>query len=77
MIEENITEAMMKVAAKRGKYGATREDFFSTIKGVAYGELQNLVEEMAKEGYITLDWVGSYDFVVKVTPKGMELLQNT
>ena len=77
MTEKNITETMLEVAQKRGKYGATRDDFFKEIRGVAYNELKLKAQELEQEGYIKIDWIDSFDFVITVTPKGMELLNNT
>lgn len=77
MIEEEITESILKIASKTGMYGASRDDILRAMDGVAYSELEKLAQEMEQKGYITLEWVGVCDFVMTVTPKGKELLANT
>jgi hypothetical protein len=71
----NIEETMLRIAAKRGNIGASRDDLFKELKaGIAYEELERLIQELEQKGYVTIDWLGTYDFVVTITPQGLSLL---
>ena len=71
---EGVYEKMLRVAAKRGLIGASRDDLFRVLKGVAYSELEELIDELERKGYITVEWVGFADFVITVTPDGLRYL---
>jgi hypothetical protein len=71
---ENVYEKMLRVAARRGLIGASRDDLFKILKGVAYSELEELIDELESKGYITVEWVGFADFVITVTPEGLRYL---
>jgi hypothetical protein len=73
-INESISETMLRLVAKRGNIGASRDDLFNELKGIAYDELEQLITELEQGGYITVQWLGSYDFVVTITPEGLECL---
>lgn len=71
---EGMYEKMLRVAAKRGLIGASRDDLFKVLKGVAYSELEELIDELERKGYVTVEWVGFADFVITVTPEGLHYL---
>ncbi|UCF08492.1 MAG: hypothetical protein JSW28_02045 [Thermoplasmata archaeon] len=71
---ETIYLKMLKEAAKRGLIGASRDDLFRVLKGIRYSELEDLIAELERKGYITVEWVGFADFVITVTPDGLEYL---
>jgi hypothetical protein len=71
---ENVEEEMLRIAAKRGNIGASRDDLYKELKGIAYQELEEIVQELAQRGWITIDWLGTYDFVVTITQQGLEQL---
>lgn len=71
---ESAYDKMLKEAAKRGMIGASRDDLFRVLKGVAYSELEELIDELERKGYITVEWVGFADFVITVTPEGLRYL---
>jgi len=71
---KGLEESMLRLAAKRGNIGANRDDLFKELKGIAYGELEELAQELERKGYVTIDWLGTYDFVVTITPQGKEQL---
>lgn len=71
---ENVEEEMLRIAAKRGNIGASRDDLYKELKGIAYQELEEFVQELAQKGWITIDWLGTYDFVVTITQQGLEQL---
>ena len=71
---DSVYEKMLVEAAKKGLIGASRDDLFKVLKGVAYSELEELIDELECKGYITVEWVGFADFVVTVTPEGLQYL---
>ena len=73
-MDEDPWELMLKEVAKRGNIGASRDDLFKALRGIAYSDLEYLTEELEKRGYITLQWLGSYDFVATITEEGLDLL---
>ena len=74
---ENLEESMLELVAKRGNTGASRDDLFKGIKGVAYNELENQIDLLEKKGYISIQWLGSYDFVATITDLGKEQIRWT
>jgi hypothetical protein len=71
---ENVEEEMLRIAAKRGNIGASRDDLYKELKGIAYQELEEMVQELEQRGWVTIDWLGTYDFMVTITPQGLEQL---
>jgi hypothetical protein len=77
MLDDNITEAMLRIAAKRGLIGASRDELYKELGGIPYNELEKHIQELEQKGYITIDWLGWSDFVITVTREGKELLAET
>jgi hypothetical protein len=73
-MNEDPWELMLQEVAKRGNIGASRDDLFKALRGIAYGDLEYLIEELENRGYITIQWLGSYDFVATITDEGLDLL---
>lgn len=72
---ENPGEAMLRIAARRGNIGASRDDLFKALKGgIPYNKLEMIIQELEQHGFITVDWLGTYDFVITITPEGMAQL---
>ncbi len=71
---ENVEEEMLKIAARRGNIGASRDDLYKELRGIAYSDLEEMVQELERRGWLTIDWLGTYDFVVTITPQGLEQL---
>ncbi len=68
---ESPGETLLKIAARRGNIGASRDDLFRELKGgIPYNKLEWLVQELEQAGFITVDWLGTYDFVITITPEG-------
>jgi hypothetical protein len=74
---ENLEESMLELVAKRGNIGASRDDLFKGLKGVAYSEMEMQIEQLEKKGYIAIQWLGSYDFVATITDLGLQQIQWT
>jgi hypothetical protein len=73
-MEDEAWEVMLKMLARRGNIGASRDDLFKSLRGIAYSDLEYLVEIMENRGYISIQWLGSYDFVATITDDGLELI---
>ncbi len=73
-MEEEAWEVMLKMLARRGNIGASRDDLFKSLRGIAYSDLEYLIEVMEDRGYISIQWLGSYDFVATITDEGLELI---
>jgi len=69
---EDLTWKVLALAAKRGFMGASREDFFREIKGVAYNDLENAILSLEKDGLVSVEWTGPSKFLVCVTEKGSQ-----
>ena len=67
---EDLDWRVLSLTAKRGLIGATREDFFREIRGVAYEELERGILALEKEGYVSVEWVGESKFLITITDKG-------
>jgi hypothetical protein len=73
-MEDEAWELMLKMLARRGNIGASRDDLFKALHGIAYSDLEYLLEIMEQRGYISLQWLGSYDFVATITDDGLDLI---
>lgn len=73
-MEQEAWEVMLRELARRGSVGASRDDLFRTLKGIAYSDLEYILEIMEQRGYISMQWLGSYDFVAMITEQGLELV---
>ena len=67
---------VLNTAAKRGYFGASREDFFAEIRGVRYKELEQAVKILEKNGYVEIEWTGPNKFVVNITEKGNDMVRS-
>lgn len=74
IMKDEPWEIMLRELAKKGSMGASRDDLFKTLRGIAYGDLEYLLEKLELRGYITVQWLGSYDFVANITQEGLELI---
>lgn len=67
---------VLNTAAKRGYFGASREDFFAHIRGVRYKELEEAVKTLEQKGFVEIEWTGPNKFVVNITEKGSETVKS-
>ena len=68
---------LLEVAARTRWMGATRKDFFSSLKGIGYPQLEKGIVHLANEGLLELDWLSREDFVARITPEGQKRLELT
>lgn len=73
-MEDEPWELMLHELAKRGNIGASRDDLFKALRGIAYGDLEYIIEKLEQRGYIAIQWLGSYDFVANITEKGLDII---
>ena len=73
-MEDEPWELMLQELARRGNIGASRDDLFKSLRGIAYGDLEYLIEKLEQRGYITVQWLGSYDFVANITEEGLDII---
>jgi len=67
---DEIAWRVLNLVAKRGYIGATREDFFREIRGVAYEDLEKGVLALEKEGFVAVEWLSDSKFLVTITDRG-------
>ncbi|MFQ6060440.1 MAG: hypothetical protein ACE5KV_03965 [Thermoplasmata archaeon] len=65
---------ILSVVARRGYLGASREDFFTEIRGVQYKALEDGLKALEEDGNIEIEWTGPNKFIVTITPQGSQLI---
>lgn len=70
---EELDWKVLSLTAKRGLIGASREDFFREVRGAKYEDLEDAVQRLEQEGYVTTEWTGPNRFILTVTEKGSQL----
>lgn len=72
-------EAVMKkeweildTIVKRGKLGASKEYFFTTMKGIAFDTLRSYVDRLEEKGYLRVTWNDATSFIAFATEAGVE-----
>ncbi|UCD92632.1 MAG: hypothetical protein JSV43_01535 [Methanobacteriota archaeon] len=65
---------VLSVVARRGYLGASREDFFSEIRGVQYKALEQELRALEGEGHINIEWTGPNKFIVTITEQGNQIV---
>ncbi len=66
-IEDRILEAL----SLRGFLGLSRNDFLQRFRGLSYDELKAVLDRLERQIFIQINWRGSADFTVLITPKGL------
>ncbi len=65
----------MNMVAKRGHIGATREDFFTEIRGLVYEDLEESILSLEREGFIKIEWMGPNKFLILISEKGSQIVK--
>ena len=56
---EKPGEALLRIAARRGNIGASRDDIFRALKGgIPYNKLEMIIQELEQHGFIKLTGLG-------------------
>lgn len=70
--EHGLREKVLRLLAKRGTLGLTKNQFFEILRGVNVGDLQAELVRLEGERLVTLLWQGPADFRAIITPQGVE-----
>lgn len=73
---DDFSWQVLSVVARRGYLGASREDFFSEIRGVQYRALEEELRTLENEGTIEIEWTGPNKFIVTITPQGSQIVSD-
>jgi len=73
---DELSWKIVNLVAKRGHIGATREDFFTEVRGLVYEKLEETLLALEREGFIKIEWMGPNKFLVMITEKGSELVKD-
>ncbi len=69
-VDEDLRHKILLLVAGRGRLGVTKTDFFETLKGISYADLERELTVLERETLIRINWRGPADFTVEVTPLG-------
>ncbi len=73
---DELSWKIVNLVAKRGHIGATREDFFTEVRGLVYENLEETLLALEREGFIKIEWMGPNKFLVMITEKGSQLVKD-
>ena len=73
---DEVVWKILSTVAKRGYMGASREDLFKEARGINYDELRQIIEDLEREGHLTLEWLGMNKFIATITPGGSALVRS-
>ena len=69
-VDEDLRHKVLLLVAKRGRLGVTKADFFASLKGISYADLEHELTVLERETLIQINWRGPADFTVEITPLG-------
>ncbi len=69
-VEVDLRRKVLLMVARRGRLGVSRSDFFETLRGVSYSELERELEGLERQGMLTIRWRDAADFTVEITALG-------
>ena len=73
---DELSWKIINLVAKRGYIGATREDFFTDVRGLVYEDLEKNLLSLERDDYIKIEWTGPNKFLVQITEKGSKLAKD-
>lgn len=73
---DELSWKIINLVAKRGHIGATREDFFTEVRGLVYESLEKALLSLEREDIIKIEWMGPNKFLVQITEKGSNLVKD-
>jgi DNA-binding PadR family transcriptional regulator len=73
---DELSWKIINLVAKRGHIGATREDFFTEVRGLVYESLEENLLSLEREDIIKIEWTGPNKFLVQITQKGSNLVKD-
>jgi len=72
---DELSWKIINLVARRGHIGATREDFFTEIRGLVYEDLEEAILALEREDYIKIEWMGPNKFLIMISEKGSQLVK--
>ncbi len=66
---------ILDAISKRGRYGASKEILFKSVKGIGFDTLFANIESLERKGYLKVNWNGASNFLAVITKKGIEKLE--
>jgi len=74
--EDDLPTQFLIALARRGALGMKRRDLLDAFPKVPYAAMEELLQELEREGLIQLNWLGPGDFRAHPTPRGRESVRS-
>jgi len=71
---DELSREVLRLIVSRGESGIVREDIYTDVKGVKYGDVEERVRLLEDLGLVEIDWLGPSDFVARPTIEGIEII---
>ncbi len=68
--EEDLRHKILLMVARKGTLGMSKREFFETIQGISYNDLEKELAKLEREALVQINWRGPADFTVLITPLG-------
>ena len=75
-IGQQLKERLLAYLVKRGGFGSTKTDIFQVFKGVGYDDMNRELNELERDGLLTIDWRGPGDFAVFATREAERVIKS-
>ena len=69
-IDQGLRQRILLAVARKGTLGMSKNEFFSTIEGISYNDLEKELTRLEREALVQINWRGPADFTVLITPLG-------
>jgi hypothetical protein len=78
--DDEIDRQVLLYTVRRGaRVAVTRDDYLRdlgrNLRGISYGELRKSLHRLGERGMVTMDMIGTDEFVVKPTDAATQLLE--
>jgi len=67
---EDLRQRILLLVARKGTLGMSKREFFETIQGISYNDLEKELAKLEREALVQINWRGPADFTVLITPLG-------
>ena len=68
--EGDLRTRLLVLIARKGSLGVSKDEFFGTVHGVSYNDLERELAKLEREALIQIHWRGPADFTALITPLG-------
>src|SRR5437773_3673660 len=69
-VDQGLRQRILLAVARKGTLGMSKNEFFSTIEGISYNDLEKELTRLEREALVQINWRGPADFTVLITPLG-------